>query len=59
MRQFVSFFFTGSRRCFWNTDEHLWYGGLYVPHKIVSVFYKREELQMYFVMIALAIFFPS
>ena len=33
-------------------QSHPVYGGLYVPHKIFSVFYKREELRKYFSMIA-------
>ena len=31
------------------------YGGLYVPHKIFSLFHKREELRKYFLMITHAI----
>ena len=34
---------------------HALYGGLYVPHKIFSLFYKREKLGKYFSMIAHAI----
>ena len=36
------------------TEVH-WYGGLYVPHKIFSLFYEREELRKYFSMITHAI----
>ena len=35
-------------------QAYLNYGGLYVPHKIFSLFYKRKELQKYFAIIALA-----
>ena len=34
---------------------HALYHGLYVPHKIFSLFYKREKLRKYFSMIAHAI----
>ena len=35
----------------------VWYGGLYAPHKIFSLFYKREELRKYFSMITHAMSF--